>query len=433
MGLILLAAFCLDLTYDKGMVESGMHKPTLARLDSILRNQLVASTDTLRVGWSRVNLTPDFTTSLAGYGISEFDSVMDSVWVRAMVFDDGTKTVAIVSPDLLIFPPTVADRIDQKLKLIGIDAAYYSATHTHHSLGNWHPGLVGRLFAGPYREDVVKWLVERTMAALKKAKSNLKKSRIGFAAIQADDLVLNRLVPGKGSVDPWFRFMKIEQDSGDVALLHSFSAHATTISRQEKILHRDYPGFLTDALEQNAEIDFAMFLAGAAGSMGPNGEAEGLAKGKNISNELAAQSDLILNILEPKYQTQLNYYQLDVDINEPQLRISKGLRLRPWLFDLLFGEYEAKLHYLRIGQTILIGTPADFSGELVAPHERKARNSDMNLMITSFNGDYIGYITKDEWYNLDAYETKTMNWFGPGNEEYFSLLIKRMLTVEDSI
>jgi neutral ceramidase len=52
-----------------------------------------------------------------------------------------------------------------------------------------------------------------------------------------------------------------------------------------------------------------------------------------------------------------------------------------------------------------------------------ARAQGQNLIVTSFNGGYVGYITKDEWYDLNKYETRTMNWFGPYNGAYFSEII----------
>ena len=50
-------------------------------------------------------------------------------------------------------------------------------------------------------------------------------------------------------------------------------------------------------------------------------------------------------------------------------------------------------------------------------------------MITSFNGGYMGYVTKDEWYDEDLYETRTMNWYGPYNGAYFEELIEGIIEI----
>ena len=265
VGLVALG-FSLLTTIDKTPIEeTTFYKSTQNRLDSLSGMGFKHEGDTLRVGWAKVNLTPPFTTSLAGYGITKFDSVKDSVWVRAFFFDNGQQKIALVVPDLLVFPPTVKKILQTKLGTIGVDAIQYSATHTHHSLGNWHPGLVGRFFAGPFNEAVVDWIAIKSIEAIEKAKSNLYKTKIAYAAIQAEDLVYNRLVDDLGTIDPWLRFMLMEH-SGQSAVIASFSAHATTISRDLNAIHRDYPGKLVDELEKINGIDFAAFMAGAVAS-----------------------------------------------------------------------------------------------------------------------------------------------------------------------
>ena len=109
------------------------------------------------------------------------------------------------------------------------------------------------------------------------------------------------------------------------------------------------------------------------------------------------------------------------------MRITESLRLRPWVFNRLTEESKAHLSLLKIGDIILVGTPCDFSGELVSNIESNAKQNNHNIMVTSFNGGYIGYITNDKWYNLKKYETFTMNWFGPYNGSYFVYLINNLI------
>jgi hypothetical protein len=48
-------------------------------------------------------------------------------------------------------------------------------------------------------------------------------------------------------------------------------------------------------------------------------------------------------------------------------------------------------------------------------------------MVTSFNGGYIGYITPVKYYDVDHYETRTMNWYGPGTGEYIVTCQQKMM------
>ena len=273
---------------------------------------------------------------------------------------------------------------------------------------------------------------QKSLEAIEIAGSSLKQTAIAFAAIDAEELVHNRLVQGLGKVDPWLRFMILRQDSGQSAIITTFAAHATTISRNEKITHRDYPGQVVEELEKLDNLDFAAFVSGAVGSHGPAGKGNGEDLALYMGQSTSSQIQLISNILGPQYTTKLGFTTVDVDLRQPHVRLTTALRLRPWVFELLFGDYRASINALRIGNNLLIGTPCDFSGELVAPLDSLARSSGLNLMINSFNGDYVGYITDDRWYELDKYETRTMNWFGPGNGQYFSEIIGKLIGMNTS-
>ncbi len=56
-----------------------------------------------------------------------------------------------------------------------------------------------------------------------------------------------------------------------------------------------------------------------------------------------------------------------------------------------------------------------------------ATRKGLNLMITSFDGGYIGYVTPDRYYGRKAYETRDMNWFGPQNGAYFEEMMAGLL------
>jgi len=82
---------------------------------------------------------------------------------------------------------------------------------------------------------------------------------------------------------------------------------------------------------------------------------------------------------------------------------------------------------MRMGNLLFIGVPCDFSGELVAPLEKYANDRGIELIITSFNGGYAGYVTKDEWYDFNKYETRTMNWYGHEIGKYMSVAITKII------
>src|SRR5690606_24653947 len=63
-------------------------------------------------------------------------------------------------------------------------------------------------------------------------------------------------------------------------------------------------------------------------------------------------------------------------------------------------------------------TPGDYSGELAVLLKEEARGVGWHAAVTSFNGDYTGYIVPAEYYGLKTYETRTMSFFGPELQRY---------------
>lgn len=388
--------------------------------------------DTLQAGWAKVNITPDQPMPLAGYGLRKgntYASVHDSLWARAFVFDNGLRKTALLTADLLIVPPALTEAISRKLPQIGftIDQVYLTATHSHHSAGGWAHRLSGWAIAGTYHQAWVEDLAGRMVEAIRRADRQKQKASFGAAAFPAGELVYNRLA-GSRPTDSLVRVLKIRQVQGSTAAIVTFSAHATTLHSGKSILSRDYPGILVDTLESSTQIDFAAFCAGAVGSHAPEAPGEHLEKAGNMAYFIAQLVLVDFGRIALSFQKPLEVITLPLPLRSPQWRISENLRLRPWVFYAFFGRYPVNLKAMRIGNTVWVGTPADFSGELVPPLQQAA--APASLFITSFNGGYMGYITSDACYDRPHYETRDMNWYGPENGAYLSEgiteLVKRL-------
>ena len=393
----------------------------------------VDTTQTLKANWAKVNLTPSKPTPTAGYGNRQgkpYQYIHDSVYVRAIILSTSQKPIAIVSCDLLIFPPEVTILLKEKLKTIGFDwsQVYVGTTHTHNSLGAWGKNAVGELFAGKYDQNVVNHIANKVLEAIKKANQNLVPTKIGYAEINAKELVFNRLVGDKlGTTDPFIRVLKLEKQTGETAIFTTFSAHATTLNADKNFLSADYPGeFVTRTA---LSVDFSSFMAGSVGSSGPVGEElkDDFVQMKNLSEGLSTKILEKIKGIRVETVNQLSLSTFTISLREPQVRFAQNWRFRPWVFKTLFGDYPAEIRALKIGKTVMIGTPCDYSGELMPEVIKAARNRNLNLIVTSFNGGYVGYITHDRHYDLNSYETRVMNWYGVQNGVYFQEMIEKIL------
>ncbi|UFH56655.1 neutral/alkaline non-lysosomal ceramidase N-terminal domain-containing protein [Spirosoma sp. KNUC1025] len=394
----------------------------------------------IRAGWAKESITPTFTTATGGYGArrgKHWHVISDSIFARAIVLDNGTTKVAVVGLDLLITPPTVVEALKKRLPEVGLrwENVYTGAIHSHNSMGGWAPGLVGQLIAGGYEEKIVTLITEGVLKAIRKAQANVAPVTVGYGQADASDHIYNRIgfSGPTGPLDGMIRVLKLQKSArpgsaDESALLCSFSGHATLFEDDKwNYLSRDYPGSLVDRLEKKA-ASFAVFMAGAVGSTGP--EARGktdFQEVRNYAGDLALRIEQTVPQIQTKPDSTLEILTLPLELREPHPRVIGNWRVRPWLFYAIYGDYPSDLKGVRIGKTVLIGTPCDFSGELSTDLQPLAAKKGLNLMITSFDGGYIGYVTPDKYYNRTTYETRDMNWFGPYNGDYFKEMMAGLL------
>jgi hypothetical protein len=76
-----------------------------------------------------------------------------------------------------------------------------------------------------------------------------------------------------------------------------------------------------------------------------------------------------------------------------------------------------------------ITTPGDFSGEYALLVKNSLAAQGFKANVTSFNGNYIGYIIPGKYYYIDEYEPKLMGWFGPNMGDYTMEIIHRMTDI----
>jgi neutral ceramidase len=384
-----------------------------------------------KVGWAKVNITPSSPKPMAGYGNRHgkpFVAVHDSLFIRAMVIDNGGVQAAIIAADLLIIPPTVTKILREKLtsKQIPYDQVYFGATHSHNSVGGWGTGIAGLFFSGKFEQETVDKLADAIFLAIVKAKENLAPAELTYMESLDSLDIRNRLVGEEGGIDPEIRSVAFVRANGEKAILSSYGAHSTVANSKNMNLSRDYPGVLVDSLEHH--YNFAMYMAGAVGSMGP------IEKGADDFDEMKNQALGVQNAIltaetyeEKEIRPVLQAITIPLPLRNPSPRLTMDIVLRSWAFKKAFGDYPIFVKALRIGNILMVGMPCDFSGELVGGLDAYAKTKGLNLMVTSFNGGYIGYITHDKYFDRDLYETKTMSWYGPYNGAYLQEVIKDII------
>lgn len=439
MVVLLLLFLTLFKLYNTTPIEqTAIFNRQMWLTDSLVAESKSADTTSpFEAGWSKVSLIPSFTTPIAIDAHRKgkhFNGIHDSIFVRAFVFKKGNTKVAFISADLLIIPPTITQLADSILQQCGFNHSniYYTATHTHSSIGGWHNSYVGEIFAGKYDARVPEFIAHQIKAVILEAEKKCLPATIGYAEAGTTKLVYNRLVTdmahlpdSAGKMDSIVRIVKLKNMLGQTAAIVTFSAHNTVYHESLMQLSGDWCGQMMKNIEASGAVDFCSFSAGAVGSHGPYKASDhDEAEAKYMANGVSEVVKKCLDTLGTHEVNNLYMIHLPLLLNPPNLKLNKYIALRPWFFHFLFGKERVYVNYLQLDTIPFIGLPCDFSGEITAElmEEHPAISP---FIVTSFNGGYIGYVTHGKHEHLNTYETQTMNWFGPGTGSYFKKMIER--------
>ena len=443
-GTIFLLSFLISCRVDQTpYFKTAYYQQTKTRLDS-LKKVLKSNDDLLEAGFSKVSITPSVghnqdspemgkfvEVPLAGFGARKGKSAKgthDSIFVKAAAIKVGNQLVVIVGADMLIMPPNIIDEVSLTLQKKGIqrNQVFYSASHTHSSVGAWGPGFIGEQFAGKANVGIQKWLVNQISTAVTKAIADLKPARFGNGYFNAAPYVKNRLIGETGTINGQFNYISIQQKTGFKAVIGSFGAHATTIGADNFEFSADYPGYWQRKMEQGS-VDLAIFCGGSVGSQSPVGEGNEFEKSKHIGEALADSLEKHLTQVQLKDRINLSSISLKMDLPAYHIRLTNHLHFTSWLSEKLMPlPQNVYLQVIKMDNLMWFTTPSDFSGEFALQIKDALANKGYHANITSFNGSYVGYIIPGKYFYFDSYEPKTMGWFGPNMGEYTFEMLRHL-------
>jgi neutral ceramidase len=425
--------------------EESYYIETQHRLDDML-DKLHSIHGSVEIGIGKSNITPKIQAEhdnpvdgsfvdipLAGYGDRNgkpATGVHDSLYVKAMALKVNTEIIVFAGADILIIPPQVTKKVVEMMKQeigLGRENLYIAATHTHSGPGAWSDKKVGEMFSGKYNPNVEAWLSLQIFKAVQQAVNDLKPGSIGSGTFDAKDYIRNRLTGKEGNINPAFSLIKAQQTDGASIIIGSFDAHTTTLSGKNMEFSGDYAGYWQRKIESYG-YDIAIFMAGAMGSQSGMSKGEGFERPKYIGEALADSAVVHLDDITLKDSIQLVHLTLPMDIPSLSIRISNILRLNRWLAGMLFpGVGDVHMQVAKIDDLMLATTPADFSGETALVYKNAMSKKGYKSMITGFNGSYVGYVLPSDYYFKNSYESRLMNWFGPGFNSYVNYTGAKML------
>ncbi len=442
-GLTIISVFNSCAVVKTPYFKTNYYKETISRLDS-LKSGIIIENDSLYAGFARVSITPELISTtenpengqfnnvpIAGYGQLKqklAEGVHDSIFVKAVAIKSGKDTIVIIGADMLIMPPNITDSVTSSLSKAGLRRTqlFFSATHTHSSIGGWGYGLLAKLIAGKESTHIENWLTVQIKKAVLIALSDLHPARLGSGSFKASPYTRNRLTGNPDEQNDDFNYIVIEQTRRKKAIIGSFSAHATTIGRKNVLISGDYPGFWERKTEAGA-ADLAIFCGGSMGSQSPVGQGSEFENAKFIGEALADSLSSDLKKITFNYRPDISTLSLKMLLPEYHIRMTTNRNLTTRLSNRIMPlPKNVYLQELKINNLIWFFTPGDFSGESALQIKNSLAGKGYDAMISGYNGSYVGYIMPGKYFYLDHYETKGMGWFGPTMGDYTMDLIDQM-------
>jgi neutral ceramidase len=253
----------------------------------------------LRAGVAVVDITPPVPWRMSGYFTERVSTgAKDPLHAKAVVFEQGDTTAALVFCDLIGIPLDVSVRARQHASRatgIPVENIAITATHTHTGplffgslRDHFHQRSIKRLGSDPnetlnYSDQLVKKLV----GAIEEAKSKLQPVQIAAGYAEENRLSFNRRFhmrdgsvrfnPGQlnpdirrpaGPIDPQVGLISLKSPGADnpFAAIVAFALHLDTTGGTE--YSADYPKFMQDRLRESCGKDFvAQFGAGTCGDI----------------------------------------------------------------------------------------------------------------------------------------------------------------------
>lgn len=344
----------------------------------------------LWAGAAKVELTPPFPVTVAGYGPPRPTATHSELplYARALVAEVGKKRIGWVTLDVLLVTDELAQDIRQRFtgespqapRQRLLDAVWVAATHTHSSLGGHDARPMAQLsgtgaFHGAHRDLLARAAVQ----ALEAAVQNLGPASLSVGTSTLADQVVARSGSTADSRVVIARFRKGDAAIGQLVML---SAHPTLVPRGQSALHPDYPGILAVAQEKTAGITLVLQSAGGNAKVA----------GATASEFARAVGDALgrATFSPPEEALRLQTSQVRLNLPEPDpSRLVPSFTQRPARnFMCLSAGFESEVQALRLGSLTLWAVPFELSFDTV----KTVGAVEPSATAVSLVGGYLGYL-----------------------------------------
>lgn len=400
----------------------------LLALVAILLASTASHAEPLRAGVARSDITPPLAlkASLGGYGermSRPATGVHDRLWAKALVLASGPHRRALVTADVLAFPPGFRTAVAAALASDGWreDELLLLASHTHAGpdmtamnprnvfgiaqLGIYHPELTARLVG-----QIAETVRDAARQPVPVGAASSTRTLTGF----------NRNRRGAPETDPDLTLLRIDTlDGKPLAVFVNWTAHPTFLGAGHMEFSGEWPGHLQRTLETLIGDGVTVLYGnGAEGDQSPTprlGGGPAWEQVERYGRELAVQAWETWRSASPRPDTALAWSLETVTLPErrahPDFMRTGGTEygLTPaTVGPLLDALCPARTHCtaLRIGDLVIVGIPGEMAAGLGLEVKRaaRARPDVRHVAIGGLADEWISYMLSPAEYRKGGYE-----------------------------
>lgn len=367
---------------------------------------------------------------LAGYsrrGGKIAQGVLDLPGVRAVVFKNSDREVALVSIDILIVDEYLYEAVHNRLaSRFPSMQLFLTATHTHAGPGAYGKRFAEKISMGHYESRVFDAIVEGIVQTVDAARQNLQRDiRISLKQVSAGDWIHNRMyAEGREGVQLSVITLRTGSSTEPLAVILHFAAHPTVLGADNFLFSADYPGAAMRALKSLWPEAVLAFIPGAVGDQAPEKRGQGRAAVEAMGGALAAKAEPLIRNDSSQKLSRFLMLRDEWEFDEFRVRVGDW-SLPGWISRRLIDD-EAALSLLALEDILLIGVPCDMTQALAEKLRVSARERGYRPLVVGFSNDYVGYCVTAEEYDSDHYEA-AMAFNGPSAGEDIAARLVEMM------
>ena len=238
----------------------------------------------MKTGYAKICINPPYGAPIVGYYEKRnVKGILDSLYARAVAFDDGIKKAVIVTVDVCLLNLAFCNMAKNAISTatgIDRDAIFINMSHTHTG------PLVGKDFASgaessdTYNEFLIASICDAAVYAL----ADLHNSKLETGKAEAKNISFIRRYrmkdgsvatnPGQhnenidhalGTPNETVKIVKIVREDADDIVIVNFGTHADSVSGE--YITADYMGFVCSTLENALPKTKCIFLLGPQGDV----------------------------------------------------------------------------------------------------------------------------------------------------------------------